>query len=233
MHAHGFRTLFSRRHVNALVFALSFALVAVCGFSYSRAQSDEKGGREVVDKIPKHLPIKVKVKKPERLKDVKNEEWLGELELEVTNTGSKPIYFLEVFIDLPDVFAPNGLNLAYPVEYGRSALTSIKEPVRPDDVPIRPGEVFVLKVHKDDAEGWKRGRVKGELTNPKRIELLFVQINFGDGTGFVGTDGRPLPERKERGANATCPGGDNAGEASSVAYPPRDKKTCPWSAADV
>jgi hypothetical protein len=159
----------------------------------------------VVDKIPKHLPIKVKVRKPEKLKDAKNEEWLGELEVEVTNTGTKPIYFLEIVLDLPDVFASNGLNFAYPLEYGRIELIDFSEPVRPDDVPIQPGGVIVLSAPATYVKSWNLFRAKGKVTNPKKIEFFFQHINFGDGTGFVGTDGSPIPERKERGANSHRP----------------------------
>jgi hypothetical protein len=108
------RSLFSRRNLVPLTFIFLLLLVAVCGFVASRAQSTAEGEREVVDKIPKHLPIKIKIKKEkeEKVKDLKNEDWLGDLELEVTNTGTKPIYFLEIVLDMPDVIAPNGLNIA-------------------------------------------------------------------------------------------------------------------------
>ncbi len=227
MNAHSFSSLFGRQNLIPSAAFFLFSVVAVCGFAVSRAQQQEpspppEGGREVVYKIPKHLPIKVKVKKPERLKDEKNEEWLGELEMEVTNTGTKPIYFLEIVVDMPDVFAPNGLNYAYPLRYGRGALISFREPVRPDDVPIKPGESAVLSVTESEAEGWRRGRAKNEVTNPKKLEFFFQHINFGDGTGFVGTDGGPIPDRRERGANAPCAGaGNSAASASSAAYPPR------------
>jgi hypothetical protein len=200
MNTHRVRSMLRRRHV--VTFALFFFLVVAFGFRASTAQSDEKEEREVVDKIPQHIPLKVKVKKPEKLKDTKNEDWLGELEVEVTNTGTKPIYFLEIVLDLPDVFAPNGLNIAWRLEYGRDELISLSEPVRPDDVAIQPGGVVVLSVPAARVEDWKRARAKKTLTNPKRIEFLFNFINFGDGTGFVGTGGKPLPERVERGANA-------------------------------
>jgi hypothetical protein len=79
------------------------------------------------------------------------------------------------------------------LKYGRVELISFSEPLRPDDVPIKPGEVAVLMVPANLVEGWKRGRAKGTLTNPKKIEFLFGLINFGDGTGFSGTDGGPIP----------------------------------------
>ncbi len=220
MTTHHPRPLLGRRKLAAAVACLTFSLVAVCGLSHSRAQSDEQGEREVVDKIPKHIPIKVKIKKPERLKDAQNEDWLGELEVELTNTGTKPIYYLHISVFLPDVFAPNGHNFGYPLQYGRSELVALDKPVLPDDVPLRPGEVVILRVPAERAELWKRGRERGDRPNPKRIELIFDDLNFGDGTGFIG--GKPIPEPRERGANAPCAGGDsNTGETASAAYPPR------------
>ena len=222
MNAHGLSSLFRRHNLVTLTFLCLLSLVAVCGFMTSNAQSPSEGEREVVEKIPKHLPIKVKIKKPEKLKDAKNEDWLGDIELEVTNTGTKPIYYLYISLHLPDVFAPTGHPFSLGFKYGRSELIALSEPVRPDDVPLRPGEVVVLKVPAEQAELWRRGRAKGDRPNPKKIELIFRNLNFGDGTGFIGSTGKPLPEVKERGANDTCPGGEgNALGAASVASPPR------------
>ena len=210
---------------SSLVVLVAFVslLVVVFGIMRGAAQTSDKEEREVVDKIPKHLPIKIKIKKEkeEKVKDLKNEEWLGDLEVEVTNTGTKPIYYLDIDLFMPDVFAPNGLNVGSRLTYGREELVDFSEPLRPDDVPIKPGEVVILSVRAVHVEGWKRGRAKGELTNPKKIEFLFLQINFGDGTGFVGTGGSPIPDIKERSANAPCAGGDIVGDAASVKDPPR------------
>lgn len=221
MKTHCLRLMFRRQNLIPLSATCLFLIVTVGGFVASRAQqSTPEGEREVVEKIPKHLPIKVKIKRPARLKDAKNEDWLGELELEVTNTGTKPIYYLHISVYLPDVFAPSGLNYGYGLQYGRGKLVSISEPVLRDDVPIHPGGVVILKVPAEQAELWKRGRERGDRINPKKIEFRFNNLNFGDGTGFVG--GKPLPEPRERGANAPCAGGDNnARKAASVAYPPR------------
>jgi hypothetical protein len=223
MNAHRLRPMFRRQNLIPLTAAFLLLVVAAWGFAASKAQdTPPEGGREVVEKIPKHLPIKVKVKKPERLKDAQNEEWLGELEVEVTNAGTKPIYYLHISVHLPDVFAPTGHPFALGLQYGRARLNSISEPLLPDDVPILPGGVVVLKVPAERAELWRRGRERGDRPNPKKIELIFRNLNFGDGTGFVGHTGKPLPEVKERGANATCPeGSGTAVGAASAAYPPR------------
>ena len=53
----------------------------------------QENERQLEDSIPKHVPLKVKVKKEKEagFKDLKNEQWAREFELEVTNTGTKPI----------------------------------------------------------------------------------------------------------------------------------------------
>jgi hypothetical protein len=45
--------------------------------------------RELDNTVPKHLPIKVQIKKEKEkaFKDLKNEKWVRDFELEITNTG--------------------------------------------------------------------------------------------------------------------------------------------------
>jgi len=64
----------------------------------------QKEERELEDKIPKHLPIKVKIKaeKEKEFKDVDNPHWARDFELEVKNTGTKPIYRLGLLLLLPE-----------------------------------------------------------------------------------------------------------------------------------
>src|SRR4051812_13803788 len=114
-----FRSMFSRRNFLPLTILFLFSVVVVCGFVASRAQSPSDEEREVVDKIPKHLPIKIKIKKEkeEKVKDLSNDGWLGDLEVEVTNTGTKPIYYLDIILFLPDDFALSGVNLGCTLKY--------------------------------------------------------------------------------------------------------------------
>src|SRR4051812_46130380 len=96
------------------VIFLACVLLLTGMFTPSVAQLTEE--RELEDKIPKHLPIKVKIKKEKEkaFKDLKNEKWMRELEVEVTNIGDKPIYFLYFVVTLDDITAPNGTNMAFP-----------------------------------------------------------------------------------------------------------------------
>ena len=80
----------------------------------------------------------MKLKKPEKVKDSKNEKWADDFELEVTNTGTKPIYYVYFALSLPDVITDNGKNLGFQIRYGRFRLLDLTEPVQPEDVPILP-----------------------------------------------------------------------------------------------
>jgi hypothetical protein len=101
MKAHNPGTLFRRRNLVTLTVLLLSGLVAAFGFAVSGARSSRgvqdvsaSKEREVVDTVPAHVPIKVKVKNERALKDAGNKHWARDFEIEVKNTGDKPIYYL-------------------------------------------------------------------------------------------------------------------------------------------
>jgi hypothetical protein len=161
--------------------------------------------REIEDKIPKHLPIKVKVKKEKEkdFKDVNNDNWIRDVEFEVTNTGDKPIYYLRFEVVLSDVTAPDGTEMAFSFGYGRVGLGSIESKAEPEDIPIKPGETIVLKAHRGNVQGWDLFRRDYHKHQPKKLRLEFVVLTFGDGTGFEGIDGSfsPEPPKKKTSLN--------------------------------
>lgn len=160
--------------------------------SPSVAQSTE---REFEDRVPKHLPIKVKLKKEKEkaVKDLNNEKWVRDLELEVTNTGNKPIYYLSLLIVLPGITAPTGHEMGFSLHYGRGELASIETKAEADDVPLKPGETYVFSLSELRVMNWERFRKRENKPDAKKLILLFQILNFGDGTGFVGTNGLALP----------------------------------------
>ncbi|HEX8921542.1 MAG TPA: hypothetical protein VF766_08680 [Pyrinomonadaceae bacterium] len=166
----------------------------------SRAQDNTlslKDEREFKSTIPEHVPIKVKVTKPEKVKDLKNEEWLGDLEVEVTNTGKKPIYFLSLSLHLPEVEGDTeGSIIGYQLRYGRIELVDLGASLQPDDMPLQPGGSIFLKVPENSVGGWKLFKVRKKISAPKKIRLRLQLLNHGDGTGFRGSDGTPLPTIK-------------------------------------
>lgn len=152
--------------------------------------------RVLADRIPKHLPIKVKVK------NLNNEKWYEDVEVEVTNTGDQPIYYLMLVLAFDDVTMESGIGIGFPVRYGRPELSRIENGVTPEDVPIQPGETYVFKSIYGLATGWEGFRAKHNMRHPKKIGIRFEILNFGNNIGFVTRGGLPVP--KPRAANAPC-----------------------------
>lgn len=148
--------------------------------------------RVIEDQIPSHLPIKVE------LQNLDTEKLLDKITVKVTNTSKKPIYYLDFQILLPDVLSARGNPLGFPLRYGRIDLIEIGTPIRPDDVPLQPGEVHVLKISEKDLEGFKQHAANMSLTQSeiKKVYLFFYSLNFGDGTGFSSTNGEFIDIKK-------------------------------------
>jgi len=151
-----------------------------------------EGTRAVVNALPPRLPLKVVVKNQELVADSKNERWLRDLEVEVTNTGSRPIYYVSLLLLLPGA-KMGGLQPVYKLKFGNPALGSFTAIARPEDVPLAPGASAVIKVSEDEALTWEKWKAKGAATDPQKLVLVLHQLNFGDGTGLVGRDARQMP----------------------------------------
>src|SRR6185436_10531321 len=120
------------------------------------AQSGEEQSpkeRVLEDKIPSHVPIKVKIKKEKEtaFKDLNNKKWAHDFELEVKNTGNKPIYSLSLML-VTDVKAAAGFSIVAPLSYGK--LGKLTDLAGPDDVPIKPGETYVFRIHPGQLAAW-------------------------------------------------------------------------------
>jgi hypothetical protein len=146
------------------------------------------------NKIPAHIPIKIKVKKEKEksFKDLKNEKWLSEFELELTNTGDKPIYFLYITMGT-DVKADGGPEIVFPLTYGRAELGDIVTKATSDDVPIKPGETIILTA--GDGTAWEKGVREKRWPESTKFTAEIQELSFGDGTGYFGTELYPPPGR--------------------------------------
>ena len=217
-------TCLTNRRPAALKAALLGALSVACAawIMTSVAQAVQEGEREFKNTVPAHVPIKVKVKDEQKFKDLKNKDWARELEIEVRNTGSKPIYYLYVILASPDFVFDNGSTLGIRVAYGRKELAFIDTPLEPEDVPIPPGESITLKIRENQARGYENLRDE-RGADAKKIEFELQIINFGDGTGLRGKDGRPYLRKSSAGAagpRASLPGGCSPPPTAGKAEPP-------------
>jgi hypothetical protein len=188
----------AKRLFQLALFCLAFIFLLTPVLVQSIAQSTEE--RELEDKIPKHLPIRVKLKreKEKAFKDLKNEKWVRDFELEVTNIGDKPIYFLSLLLVLPEIKDSTGYNVGFTLHYGRSRLGDIKTKAESADIPIKPGETYVFKIITNQALGWESLRQKENKPQPKKISLRFQTLSFGNGTGFMGSSGLSLPQASDK-----------------------------------
>ncbi|MEA2205673.1 MAG: hypothetical protein QOE77_2449 [Blastocatellia bacterium] len=170
--------------------------------SVSLSKKDE---REFDDQIPKHLPIKVKIKKEkeEKFKDLKNEHWAREFELELTNTGDKNVYFLGLNLILPEIKASDGRSVSFPLHYGRPELSDLEVKANSNDIPIRPGETYVFRIPRNLVLAHETVNQKLTRPQPKKIVLHFNFLSFGDGTGFLGNTGLFFP-RSAKEVSAAC-----------------------------
>ncbi len=148
------------------------------------------------NKIPAHIPIKIKIKKEKEqsFKDLKNEKWLREFELEVTNTGNKPIYFLYISLGT-NVKVDNDLEMAYSLTYGRAELGDIVTKATSDDIPIKPGDTINLKM--GAVPYWEKGVREKLWPDSTKFTAEIQGLSFGDGTGYFGTKLYPPPAVQE------------------------------------
>jgi len=206
MSPHEITSTHQRQGLTALqvILLFSFLILGGVGIVSSTAQAPPKEEREFEDKIPKHLPIKVTVKYPEKVKNLQNENWVQDLELAVENKSDKPIYYLGLMVILDDVKTEDNYKLGFPLQYGRGDLIDWSVPLQPDDVPIKPGETYTFKIPVNLQQGWERHAARHGLSKavPKKVRLKFQSLNFGDGTGFGTVEGVPVDIHAKSAANS-------------------------------
>lgn len=154
--------------------------------------------RVIENQIPSHLPIKVE------LKNLDREPMLRHLEVKVTNLSKKPIYFLELNITAPEIVFENNAPLWFHLTYGRDELQFFEEPLRYNDVALKPGESVVLKIPEGNVDAYEQ-RVAEKGLNIKLLYLNFGYINFGDKTGYRYKFGSTYPKNTQISANSCGP----------------------------
>ena len=169
----------------ATALALSVVVTLMMG---SRLTSSSAAMQERIleNKIREHVPIKFKIKKEkeESFKDLKNGKWVRDFELEVTNTGDKPIYFLYLHL-ITDVKL-GGTPLMFVLHYGRPELGDLVTKAQADDNPIMPKETYTLKLPLGQMSAWEKGVEKGTHPNATKLQVVLFGLSFGDGTGYFG-----------------------------------------------
>ena len=183
-----------------LAAALLLAVVGILMTASLRTSSSAALQERVFEnKIPAHIPIKIKIKKEKEksFKDLKNEKWLREFELELTNTGDRPIYYIEIIMYTGVQFEGSGPEIVVPVRYGRGELGDIVTKATSDDVPINPGETTILTA--GTVEAWEKSVREKRIPEATKFTAMIQVLSFGDGTGYWPTELYP-PVAKPKGA---------------------------------
>jgi len=165
-------------------------------FLRKNSQEEKVEEREFKDEIPKHVPLRAKIRKEKEkeFKDLKNERWARDFELEVTNSGDRSVYEFYLLV-VTDVKSATGHRVIFPVSYGRPELSDPGAKPNSDDVPLKPGESIVLKIHPGQVPAWEINQRKENRPQPRQIRVVFQGLSFGDGTGFAGDGGTPFPRK--------------------------------------
>jgi hypothetical protein len=184
-----FRLLFA-----SLVLAIALALLYRGASSPTNAQNPQPAHspteRQFENLNAKHVPLDIKItkEKEKAWKDLKNQKWARDFELEITNTGDKPIYslYLLMFFDVPTDF---GDQLIAPIHYGRPEIGDPAVKATADDVPIKPGESKVFKIHPNILLSWDKGYREKGWRLPTKVRVKLEHLSFGDGTGLLTNEG--------------------------------------------
>lgn len=151
-----------------------------------------KEERELEDKLPKHLPIKVRIRpeKEKAFKDIDNDNWARDLEVEVRNTGTRPIYYLVLIVDMPELKFGES-NMIYSLRFGEKKFMNFASGAKPEDLSLKPGETCILDTR--TPLDWNEYSRDMNWPRPKQFVLKFQEISFGDGTGFRSSYDGPWP----------------------------------------
>ena len=171
---------------SVLVCSLVFSKVIVGQDSQDRSQPLQRQIELVPPAQEKRLYMKVRPQIPLRFKvnNLNSKRWAHDLEIEVTNTSGRPIYFFHFYVSLPEVKGSTGSIVAFWKHYGRGKLLDFSTPLEPDDVPLLPGEKHIFTLSETEAKAWDYMKEKEGKPEPKAVVIEFQSINFGDGTGY-------------------------------------------------
>jgi hypothetical protein len=145
---------------------------------------------EILD-VGYKLPIEIVVRNLR-----KKEHWLRDLELEIKNVSTKPIYGVYFLLLLLDDKGPSGVPVGFSLEYGRSELLHPSLHASAGDKPFGSGETVIIRAEKRVWEGYEMRLANKNVPEQAsyNLRMIVTAITFGDGTGFI-NGGVPYPDR--------------------------------------
>ena len=156
-----------------------------------KGQDQEKRNLRIQDF--KEMPLKIHA-----IRNVDSETWYKDLQIEVKNTGTKPIYFMLAYLEFPD-HKPGGRDTGFALSYGELKYVDISVLADSQDLHLDPGQTYVFTIPEKAQKGLGRQheRSPGEF---KKLDFHISIVSFGDRTGFE-AGGDPVDLRKTKQPN--------------------------------
>lgn len=127
-----------------------------------------------------------------------NNRWHRDLELEIKNTGEKPIYYISLIIKFPEIRLDDK-PVSVHLRYGQHSLfDGSKGRAQPEDISLRPKDTLILVLDETAKLAWEQWQAKEKWAQPKKVVIAFEELTFGDGTGFFGGNGAPWPFPRQK-----------------------------------
>lgn len=148
-----------------------------------RRQIPEKKERTLKARDVKDTPLTIS-----KVRNLQSDTWHKDLEIEVKNTSTKPIYSILAYLEFPDDPVQGGVS-GIVVVYGERKYIDLRRVGDPQDPHLNPGDTYVFTIPEKLKKGLKVQHEKSP-NNFNRLELHFGVISFGDGTGFAAEEFR-------------------------------------------
>ena len=146
-----------------------------------------------------NLPPEVKYK----IRNLQNEDWPKDLEVEIKNVSNKPIYYIYLVLVMDEVTIA-GYPAAFILEFGNKKFSSTLQLAEEGDISIKPGESYTFKVPENQIKNTEKKMAElGIEFKVTKVEFDLNIINFGDGTGY--SAGAPYVKKKEPSATRFLP----------------------------
>ena len=176
---------------------------------------DKPDKRELKIREFKDVPLKI-----QEVRNVDSDAWYKDLQVEVKNIGTKPIFGILAYLEFPD-HKPGGRDVGMVLGFGDRKYWDIHMFADPGDLHLDPGQTYAFTIPPKDVRVLQRKVEKGPQEF-KRLDFHIDVINFGDGTGFQLTT--PVDFRKGKqpeGAGYKKHHGKRV-SSTSVRSPPQD-----------
>jgi hypothetical protein len=173
---------FTKRLLLFVIFAVISIFLIKGFYALGSAQSPASANQErkLTTRDFKDMPVTLV-----EIRNQESETWWKDLEIEVKNTSSKPIYFVRAYLLFPDEKQSSGES-GIRLGWGDPEKLDGRNYANPEAERVEPGKNFILTIPEMFFKGLKaKQRLRPAAT--RNLVLEFTNIYFGDGTGFEGS----------------------------------------------